>query len=133
MSTFSSELTSVTDYINDSRVLLQDLIAPYRYDDASLLVALNVSLMEARRLRADMFVLRRRQPGEPEVPQFNQNANQPVPIEQQFRLAILHGMVGYAFERDQDDVQDARAAAFLRTFQDMLVGTRTAVAGGGGQ
>ncbi len=133
MGAFLAELATVTDYINDARVLLQDLIAPFRYDDPSLLTALNVTLFEARRIRPDLFVLRRRSPGEPEVPQFNQNQGQPVPMEHQFRLGILHGMVGFAFERDQDDIQDTRAAVFLKTFNDMLTGTRPAIAGGQAQ
>ena len=129
MGTFLSELATVTDYVNDSRVLLQDLISPFRYDDPSLLTALNLTLFEARRIRPDLFVLRRRAPGEPEVPQFNQNQGQPVPMEPQFRLGILHGMTGYALERDQEDIQDVRAAMFLKTFSDILTGTRQ-VAGG---
>ena len=51
--TFNTTLDTVQDYITDARVLLQDLISPYRYDDPSLLTALNVALLEARRLRAD--------------------------------------------------------------------------------
>jgi hypothetical protein len=132
MGTFLSELATVTDYINDSRVLLQDLIAPYRYDDPSLLTALNLTLFEARRIRPDLFVLRRRAPGEQEVPQFNQNQGQPVPMEYQFRLGVLHGMTGYALERDQEDNQDIRAQMFLKTFSDILTGTRQ-IAGAGAQ
>jgi len=132
MGTFLSELATVTDYVNDSRVLLQDLISPFRYDDPSLLTALNLTLFEARRIRPDLFVLRRRAPGEPEVPQFNQNQGQPVPMEPQFRLGILHGMTGYALERDQEDIQDVRAAMFLATFASILTGTRPG-SGAGGQ
>lgn len=117
-----SNLRTITDYINDARTLLQDTIAPYRYDDPSLLTGFNVSLMEGRRLRPDLFIFWCNSDGE--VPMFATNANQPVPIEQQFRLAFLHGMIGHALERDQEDIQDARAGAFLKIFNDILLGVR---------
>ncbi len=53
-----SALDTVTDYISDARTLLQDTISPYRYDDPSMLVAFNVTLLEVRRVRADLFVFR---------------------------------------------------------------------------
>jgi hypothetical protein len=43
-------------------------------------------------------------------------------MEEQFRLAILHGLVGHAIERDQEDVQDARATAFLTIMSNILIG-----------
>lgn len=124
----ASELETVTDYINDARVLLQDLIQPYRYDDPSLLSAFNVTMFEARRIRPDVFLFRRRRPGDPLVQTFQQNQGQPVFMEEQFRLGILHGLVGFALERDQEDIQDVRAAIFLKTFNDIFTGTRPAVA-----
>jgi hypothetical protein len=101
-------------------VLLQDQIAPYRYDDTSLLTALNVALLEGRRLRADLFVFNDRCGGA--VPAYAKNDNTLVPIEQQFRLAFLHGMVAHAIERDQEDVQDERAVWFLNVMSNILTG-----------
>lgn len=116
----NTTLEAVADYISDSRVLLLDTIAPYRYDDASLLVALNVSFLEGRRLRPDLFVFTC---GD-DVPAFIVNDNTLVPMEKQFRLAFLHGMVGHALERDQEDVQDARSAAFLLYMANLLTGKK---------
>lgn len=113
-------LNTVQDYINDARVLLLDQVAPYRYDDPSLLTSLNVTLLEVRRLRADLFVFADRYGGR--VPSYTTNDNTQVPIEEQFRLAILHGLVGHAIERDQEDVQDARAVAFLNIMSSILTG-----------
>lgn len=115
-------LDTITDYITDARTLLQDEIQPYRYDDASLVTALNVTLLEGRRLRADLFVFCRENGGM--VPHFASNSGQPVPMEPPFRLAFLHGMVGHALERDQEDIQDARAATYLKIFNDILLGVR---------
>lgn len=118
----SSAYATVTDYLDDARVLLLDEIAPYRYDDTSLLVALNVTLLETRRLRADLFVYTTKDGA---VPHFTTNAAQEVPIEAPFRLAIVHGLVAHALERDQEDIQDARAVGFLRIFNQILTGRST--------
>jgi hypothetical protein len=115
----NTTLETVSDYITDGRTLLLDTIYPYRYDDASLLVALNVSLLEGRRVRPDLFVFC----GDT-IPSFYANDNSIVPIEKQFRLAFLHGMVGHALERDQEDVQDARSQAFLLYMSNLLIGKK---------
>lgn len=116
----NTTLDTVSDYLTDARVLLQDQIAPYRYDDPSLLIALNVALLEGRRLRADLFVFNDRCGGF--VPAYQVNDNTLVPIEQQFRLAFLHGLVAHAIERDQEDVQDERAVQFLNIMSNILTG-----------
>lgn len=112
----TSVLYSVADYVADARVLLQDTISPYRYDDDSLVTALNVTLAEARRIRPDLFVF------ENGVEFFTQVDNKPVKIEVPFRLGILHGLVGHALTRDQEDYQDIRATTFMGIFNDILLG-----------
>jgi hypothetical protein len=116
----NTTLDTVEDYITDARVLLLDQVAPYRYDDPSLLTALNVALLEGRRLRADLFVFCDREGGR--VPSYAVVDNTKVPIEQQFRLAFLHGLVGHAIQRDQEDIQDARATSFLNIMSNILTG-----------
>ena len=49
-------LETVQKYITTARVMLQDEVEPYRYEDAELLVALNLAIMEARRIRPDLFL-----------------------------------------------------------------------------
>jgi hypothetical protein len=128
-------LARVVDYVNDARTLLQDKIPPYRYDDPSLLIALNITLLEARRLRADLFVFNLEVRGQTQA--FTAVDESFVAIEPQFRLAILHGLCGHALERDQEDVQDVRATTFLGMFNAGLIGRSLAgIAGGtppGGQ
>lgn len=120
-------LETVKDYITDVRVLLQDTIAPFRYDDPSLLTSFNVILMEGRRLRPDLFVY-----CSETVPSFAAVADTKVNMEQPFRLAFVYGTTAHAIARDQEDVQDARAATFMQAFTDMLLGLRpTAIQGGG--
>ncbi len=113
-------LDTIADYISDARTLLQDTVSPYRYDDASLLVAFNVTLLEARRVRADLFVFHHHS----RVPHFSTVNTEPVHFEEPFRLALVYGTCAHALARDQEDVQDARSASFMRVFYEMLLGTR---------
>ena len=112
-------LNGVDDYVTDARTLLQDKIPPYRYDDQSLLTALNLTLLEADRLRSDLFVYNN---AEGQVQSFKFVDDTYVEIEPKFRLAILHGMLAHAMERDQEDYQDARVTAFLGMFTAGLIG-----------
>lgn len=124
-------LNTVAAYIGDARTILQDVLQPYRYDDPSLLVALNVTMLEARRLRPDLFVYNHKFKGQPQA--FQANDDTLVDMEPQFRLAILHGLIGHALERDQEDYSDLRATAFLSYFYAGLRGTALpAMAGGSG-
>src|SRR5215831_7887036 len=113
-----SALETVSDYIADARVLLQDLIPSYRYDDPSLLTAFNVTLLEARRMRADLFIYTE----SGRVPYYAAVSGQRVPLEESLRLPMVYGLVGHALARDQDDYQDARSGSFLQLFKVALVG-----------
>lgn len=122
-------LNTVADYIADARTLLQDIVPDFRYDDASLLVAFNVTLLETRRIRSDLFIFNLAVKGQ--VQAFQKVDDTYVEMEPQFRLAILHGIVGHALERDQEDYQDSRASAFLGMFTQGLVGHGLGPVGGG--
>jgi hypothetical protein len=124
-------LNTVADYIADVRVLLQDTVQPYRYDDPSLLTAFNVTMLEARRIKADLFVYNIDVLGQTQA--FTAVDDTYVAIEPQFRLAIEHGICGHALERDQEDVQDIRASSFLGMFTNGLIGRNIGpVMGGSG-
>jgi hypothetical protein len=122
-------LNSVADYVADARTLLQDLIPDYRYNEASMLTALNVALLEARRIKPELFVYNWEVGGQ--VQSFKEVDDTYVDIEPQFRLALLHGLCGHALERDQEDVQDTRATAFLALFTQGLVGKALGAVVGG--
>jgi len=117
-------LDLVQDYITDARTLLLDTVQAYRYSDAELVIALNVTIADARRLRADLFLGDGTNTNMTPLPYFSiSEMLEEVPIEPQFRLAILYGLVAHALTRDQEDVQDARAKVFRDTFRMMLVST----------
>lgn len=115
-------LEVVSDYMTDARTLLQDTISPYRYLDAELLVALNVTLLEARRLRPDLFLGDGTTTTLADVGSFSVVDGTAVDIEQGFRLAVLFGVVGHAILRDQEDIQDARSKVFMDMFASILSG-----------
>jgi hypothetical protein len=120
---------TVADYVADARTLLQDKISPYRYDDPSMLTALNAALLEARRIKPDLFVYNAEADGQ--VQSFTEVDETYVDIEPQFRLALLHGLCGHALERDQEDYQDQRATAFLALFTQGLTGRALGAVVGG--
>lgn len=115
--TVQSPLNTVQSLVDDVRVLLLDKVQPYRYADNELMVALNTCLLEARRVRADLFVTRW---GGNVVPYYAQPSGEPFCIEPQFRLAFVYGTVAHALKRDDEDVQDERAATFMGQFYHIL-------------
>jgi hypothetical protein len=128
---------TVGGYIRDVRTVLQDRVIPYRYSTHSLVRALNMALMDARRIRPDLFI------GYLDaVPQFywsnaedgaanedgdaddddNPTWQEYVPMDLQFRPAFVAGIVSYALTRDQEDIEDERATGFMKTFINTLTG-----------
>jgi hypothetical protein len=123
----SYNLETVSDYITDARTLLLDTISPFRYDDKSLLIALNLALMEGRRVRPDLFVYKHGN----RVPHYDSVSGAVVPIEPQFRKAFVYGLASHALARDQEDVQDQRSNAFMQVMMSILTGGGGAPISGG--
>ena len=124
-------LNTVANYVAQARILLQDKVPDYRYEDDSLIAALNLVLLEARRKRGDLFVYNWKVKGQTQA--FTANDDTYVDIEPQFRMAILYGMCGHAMARDQEDIQDTRATTFFMVFNAILVGQNIlGVSGGSG-
>jgi hypothetical protein len=111
----ATALTTVADYVAQARVLLQDTLAnAYRYSDIELVQSLNLGMVEARRLRADLFLGR-------DVPIYTANDVTPVVIDDQFRMALLYYVVGNVQLRDEEDTQDQRALALITKFTTQLL------------
>jgi hypothetical protein len=113
-------LATVEDYVADARVLLQDVIAPYRYTDPELCTALNVTLLDVLRLRADLYLGDGTTTDFGGVDAFLVSDSTPVDIEAPFRLAVVFGMCAHALARDQEDVQDQRSQAYMALFTAKL-------------
>ena len=102
----------ITDY---ARVLLQDTLEPYRYPTADLINALNAGMLDARRLRPDLFLYFPN-----DVPSYSATSEL-VDIDQQYRMALVYFVAGQTQWRDEEDVQDVRAALFTTKFMSMLI------------
>lgn len=109
-------LSSVQDYISAARTLLQDTIEVYRYSNAELVDGLNFAVLEARRIRPDLFLT-----SFDDLPTFTAaQLADVVGIDPMYRLAFLYYVVGHAQVRDAEDTTDARAAAFFQKFKTTL-------------
>ncbi|HEY7824292.1 MAG TPA: hypothetical protein VIG24_15730 [Acidimicrobiia bacterium] len=106
-------LDTVQDYLDRARVLLLDQVEPYRYPDVDLVEALNMGILEARRLRPELLSGYFRTT----LPDFSTaDTTAAVPIDQMYRVAFVYYICGHAHLRDDEITQDSRAASFLNLF-----------------
>jgi hypothetical protein len=111
-------LDTVQDYIDRARVLLLDQVAPYRYPTPDLVEALNMGVLEARRLRPELF----RSSFRTSLPDFSDsNMTEQVPIDPQYRVAFVYYICGHAQLRDDENNQDSRSAAMLNKFVSQML------------
>ena len=94
-----------------------DAASPYRYPDADIIEALNLGLMEARRLRPDLFMMNG----------FTSanltGTGDTVVLDRMYRPALVYYIVGRMEVRDGEGDKDQRAAAMLNKFTAQLVTT----------
>jgi hypothetical protein len=113
-------LDTVGDYITESRRLLQDKFTPYRYADVDIVDYLNFALMEARRLRADLFIS-----SNFAVPFFDSSGTidttAQVPIDMMYRVPLTYYIVGRCQLRDDEATTDQRSASFLQKFLTQML------------
>lgn len=118
----TSALETVGQYLEESRRLLQDEIEPYRYPSDDLIDSLNIGLLEARRLRADLFL--------PvfTIPWFDPTKSSPgtdlekkVPMNPMYRQSLVYYMVGRMQLRDDEPTVDQRAASLMTKFTAQLL------------
>lgn len=110
-------LLTVQDYVDQARILLLDQVSPYRFPDADVVEALNMAVMEARRLRPDLFTTFFRS----DLPDYAvTDLDDEVPVDPMYRKAFLYYVVGHCHLRDEENTQDNRAAGFLNKFVAQL-------------
>lgn len=110
-------LRTVDDYVAQARVLLLDQIEPFRYPTADIIEALNMAIMEARRLRADLFTTYFRS----DLPDYTvDDGFEEVPVDPMYRKAFLYYVVGHCHLRDEENTQDGRASAMMNKFVAQL-------------
>lgn len=110
-------LSTVGEYLAEARTLLQDTVSPYRYADADIVSALNIGLLEARRLRADLFY-----PFDMDIGAYSTaQLGAGVTMDFQYRSALLYYIIGRIELRDGEPDKDVRAAALLKTFVGQMI------------
>jgi hypothetical protein len=131
---------TVTAYLTTARTMLQDLVEPYRYDDPTLVLVLNVGLQEMGRVRPDIFLdLKYQQPvlrgdtddGSPPAystadiafnvdGSYNSLSGTLVPVPAKYVMPLNWWMAGWPQFFDVTDSQDQRAQGFVAKFQSHL-------------
>lgn len=131
---------TVTAYVYVARKALQDLVPPYRYDDDTLILVMNIGIAEMHRIRTDIFLdlkyqrpLRKGDTDDGLPPtysaadisvdtsgNYDQSKGTMVPIPSKYASALDWYMAGAAQFYDVTDTQDARAQGFMQKFQTHL-------------
>jgi len=115
-------LETVGQYLVESRRLLQDETAPYRYPDSDMVDALNIALLEARRLRIDLFL-----PSftlewfDPATGALTTTKAKPVKMDPMYRQSLVYYIAGRMQLRDDESTTDQRAAALLTKFAAQML------------
>jgi len=109
------ELVTVADYITEARRILQDQDDPKRYPDGDLIAAINIALMEARRIRPDLFLGRFN-----DLPSVSDPADE-VKIDPMYRPSVLYYITGRVELRDSEDTKDQRATVLMNKFVAQLL------------
>lgn len=107
-------LETVDKYVSLARTLLSDTVdSPFRYPDTDLVLALSLALQEAKRLRPDLFL-------NAPLQTFTVNDTTVVNMDELYRMPLVYYMIGHVQMRDDEEVQDQRAAAFIGMFKASL-------------
>ena len=113
-------LDTVADYIAECRRLLQDEDTPPRYPDSDIVENLNMALLEARRLRADLFL-----PMGFEQPFYDASGaidlTAKVNFEPMYRPSLIYYIVGRTQLRDDEETTDQRASALMNKFLGQML------------
>lgn len=109
-------LDTVAEYISLARTLLMDESdSPHRYSDASLVLALNLAIMETKKIRPDLLIGKT-------IPNFTAVNSDPVDMDVMYRIPLVYYIIGHAQMRDEEGNQDQRAAGFLGLFRSQMGG-----------
>ena len=112
-------LATVQDFVDQARTLAQDKVVPYRYSDDDIVAELNDAILEARRLRPDLFLQYRKANPYPSFTAAAMNAA--VPFEDVYRVALVYYLVGKITMRDEEDLDEKRGAGFVQKFTAQFI------------
>jgi hypothetical protein len=115
-------LETLGQYLEEARRLLQDEFEPYRYPSDDMVDALNIAMLEARRLRADLFLPSFTIPWfDPTKTAPGSDLAKPVPFDPMYRQSLVYYIVGRMQLRDDEGTTDARAASLMTKFTAQMI------------
>lgn len=107
------------EVIADARDILQDQLTPYRYTESQLYRYLSSALLEARRIRPDLFSGSLRA----SVPNYAPaDVAKIIPIIDTYYPQVVNYVAGRAELRDDSFALDGRASALIAAFGASLGG-----------
>jgi len=97
-------LSTVQNYLDAARALLQDTVVTYRYSNADIVDGLNFAFLEAYRLRPDLFI-------GTTVPEYSSGTlGATVVMTEAYRPALLYYIIAHVQLRDDEETQDSRSS-----------------------
>src|SRR5215468_1565667 len=116
----TQQVSVVGDVVDQVRTLVQDTdnsSGQYRYSTDSIVTALNQGMLDLFRIRPDLFL-----EAKFVVPAFSVGGlDATLGIEQQYLPPLIYYVVGLVQVRDDEQNQDQRAMAFLKTFSQAVL------------
>jgi hypothetical protein len=110
----------IGDATDMARHLVQDRVESYRHSDAKLVSYYNHALLEARRLRPDLFIA-----NSGNVTKYTTAdiaGNTAFPLDQSYLTAVAHYIAGMVMLEDDEFASDGRAMAVLQLYRSALLG-----------
>lgn len=111
---------TIVDAVDLTRNLLQDQSTPYRHSDAKLVSYYNHALLEANRLRPDLFLAT-----SGSVTKYTEadiTAETAFPVTDFYITPVSEYMAGLAALEDDEFAVDGRAVVLLQTYRRALTG-----------
>jgi hypothetical protein len=108
--------------VSTVRDLLQDTQDPYRNTDAKVVSALNIALVEARKLRPDLFIPNLASYTPPGLITDDIGNDVDLPIDPMYSTAVVEYVTGFLSMEDDEFAVGGRAVTLLNRFAQKLVG-----------
>lgn len=108
-------MATYANVIAEARVLLQDLVLPYRYSDSELLVGANDAVKTIRKLRPDTFI------GQFSTPLVDAVLTDTFPLGDEYKMVVRNYVVAHGNLRDSEDSSGGKAAVFMTLFKEGLI------------
>jgi UDP-3-O-[3-hydroxymyristoyl] glucosamine N-acyltransferase len=115
-------LTTLAEYITAARTQLQDENATVkRYTDAEMAEAMGLSMLEMRRVRPELFNSIAGAVSSVQSIDRATPTNTTVVMDEQYRTALLYGMIAHVISRDEEEVSQGMADKYMTRFVSKLL------------